>query len=468
MPIRIVLKRKRRITMGKPKFVNLIHNVATPTDERPDMGIQGLLERDRQAVSLNGKAVNVKLVPREKLIFNKSNDYEQKDIESLAASILMIGLQNFPSGYYNEDLDQYILENGERRTRALDFLIAKYKDSVDFENRDYQLYVKNVKRYERGYPLYVNSVLEAGEEFTELEEIDHRLILIDCNVENRNNPDERLRHIQEKKELLERRKALTGTTENINRTIAQSEGITERQVQKYNAVATLIPELQELFKEKEITLNDGEFYSSLTTEDQLRIVDLIRSGEQGSAREIQQLNKQLKEAEEEKLRAQEAYEEKLQQLKEEKESQEEAVAAIVEATKRQAEEEKSRIRAEIEEQYRKDMPDPEQISALRTRLEESDDKYKKTLDILEKEKNKASKKEEEIRELKEELEALQAAQEPQKDVEKIKAELTYKQCCESLLRGINQLSQSVPSHIEQTVITKDINDLVCKLQAIIK
>ena len=269
--------------MGKPKFVNLIHNVATPTDERPDMGIQGLLERDRQAVSLNGKAVNVKLVPREKLIFNKSNDYEQKDIESLAASILMIGLQNFPSGYYNEDLDQYILENGERRTRALDFLIAKYKDSVDFENRDYQLYVKNVKRYERGYPLYVNSVLEAGEEFTELEEIDHRLILIDCNVENRNNPDERLRHIQEKKELLERRKALTGTTENINRTIAQSEGITERQVQKYNAVATLVPELQELFKEKEITLNDGEFYSSLTTEDQLRIVDLIRSGEQGSA-----------------------------------------------------------------------------------------------------------------------------------------------------------------------------------------
>ena len=130
-------------------------------------------------------------------------------------------------------------------------------------------------------------------------------------------------------------------------------------MQKYNAVATLVPELQELFKEKEITLNDGEFYSSLTTEDQLRIVDLIRSGEQGSAREIQQLNKQLKEAEEEKLRAQEAYEEKLQQLKEEKESQEEAVAAIVEATKRQAEEEKSRIRAEIEEQYRKDMPDPE-------------------------------------------------------------------------------------------------------------
>ena len=115
-------------------------------------------------------------------------------------------------------------------------------------------------------------------------------------MENRNNPDERLRHIQEKKELLERRKALTGTTENINRTIAQSEGITERQVQKYNAVATLVPELQELFKEKEITLNDGEFYSSLTTEDQLRIVDLIRSGEQGSAREIQQLNKQLKEA----------------------------------------------------------------------------------------------------------------------------------------------------------------------------
>ena len=121
--------------------------------------------------------------------------------------------------------------------------------------------------------MYVNSVLEAGEEFTELEEIDHRLILIDCNVENRNNPDERLRHIQEKKELLERRKALTGTTENINRTIAQSEGITERQVQKYNAVATLVPELQELFKEKEITLNDGEFYSSLTTEDQLRIVE---------------------------------------------------------------------------------------------------------------------------------------------------------------------------------------------------
>lgn len=457
--------------MGKPKFASLIHNVSSPTlpEEKADMGIPSLLVRESQTGKTEGKAITIKLVPREKLIFNKNNDYEQKNIESLAASILMLGMQNFPSGYYNEELDQYILENGERRTRALDLLLEKYKDyPEDSEDKDYLQYRKNIKRYEKGYPMHVNSVLEVGEEFSELDEIDHRLILIDCNVENRDDPEERLRHIQEKKELLERRKALTGSAENINRIIAQSEGISERQVQKYNAVATLVPELQELFKEKEITLNDGEFCAKLTDDEQRQIAELIKAGESGTAKELQQLNEQLQETEREKQKAQEEYEKKLRQLKEEQESQEEAVAAIVEATKRQAEEEKSRIRAEIEEQYRKSMPDPEQISALQTRLKESADKYKKTLDILEKEKNKASKKEEEIRELKQELEALQAAQEPQKDVEKIKAELTYKQCCESLLRGINQLSQSVPSHIEQTVITKDINDLVCRLQAIIK
>lgn len=240
--------------------------------------------------------------------------------------------------------------------------------------------------------MHVNSVLEVGEEFSELDEIDHRLILIDCNVENRDDPEERLRHIQEKKELLERRKALTGSAENINRIIAQSEGISERQVQKYNAVATLVPELQELFKEKEITLNDGEFCAKLTDDEQRQIAELIKAGESGTAKELQQLNEQLQETEREKQKAQEEYEKKLRQLKEEQESQEEAVAAIVEATKRQAEEEKSRIRAEIEEQYRKSMPDPEQISALQTRLKESADKYKKTLDILEKEKIRPVKK----------------------------------------------------------------------------
>ena len=456
--------------MGKPKFASLIHNVSSPNfpEEKSDMGIQSLLVRE-SLVGKPEKSIVIKLVPREKLVFNEKNDYSQENIESLAASILMLGLQNFPSGYYDEELDQYVLENGERRTRALDLLLEKYRnfpeDSVDI---DYKQYKKNIQRFERGYPVYVNSALKAGEKFTELEEIDHRLTLIDCNVEERDDPEDRLRHIQEKKKLLERRKILTHSNENINQAIAQSEGISERQVQKYNAVATLVPELQELFKKKEITLNDGEFCAKLSEDDQRRIVELIIAGERGSARELQQLNEQLQETERQKQKVQEEYEKKLQQLKEEKDSQEEAVAAIVEATKRQAEDEKSRIRAEIEEQYRKDMPHPEQISALQTRLAESDDKFKKTLGILENEKKKASKKDEEIRELKVELQALQAAQEPRQDIERIKVELTYRQCCESLLRSINQLAQSVPNHIEHTVITKDINELIYKLQEILK
>ena len=68
--------------MGKPKFASLIHNVSSPNfpEEKSDMGIQSLLVRE-SLVGKPEKSIVIKLVPREKLVFNEKNDYSQENIE---------------------------------------------------------------------------------------------------------------------------------------------------------------------------------------------------------------------------------------------------------------------------------------------------------------------------------------------------------------------------------------------------
>lgn len=419
--------------MATMNFGDLLYKNNNKTGTEPvENEIVALLAQERENARTG---LSIKQVPRKKIVFNKENDYGQEEIESLGNSILRYKLQNIPSGYYDEELDQYILQNGERRTRALDYLLEKYRDCPETEKstEEYKLYEKNVKLYEKGYPFNINENIEDTEALSEVEKIDYQLRLIDCNTEHRNDQAERARHIQEKKELLEKRKMLTGASDtiNINKEIAKSEGISERQVQKYNAVATLIPELKELFDSRQLSLNDGAYYANLPEVDQQRIVELLQVGELGSAKEIQALNEKLKEKEAEIEQVRDSMQRDLEKVTNEKNAKEEAISTLVEAAKRQAAEEQARIRTELEEEYRKNAPDPEQISALNTRLLTSEDRCKNAVQELTKEKEKAKKKDDEIKALKKELEEIAKKEDKNTEVEvenkkeKIKAEIIY-------------------------------------------
>lgn len=259
---------------------------------------------------------NFKFIARDQIEFNSNNSFAQKDIDKLADSILNLGLIHNLEATYDEDKDKYILDSGERRTRALDLLFERFsEDNIQNEPDNLiALFNKNISGFKKGYPV---NVKRSSEETSKLDMIDAELRLIAANIEVRDEDSvKKLEHIAKYKSLLQQKNELLPEDSqiNINAYIAEKEEISERQVRKYNNVLSLIPELQELFKTGEITLSDSPSLAKLTESEQLEIANLIASGQKLNAKEYQilkdkseELNlviseqaEQIKKAEEEK------------------------------------------------------------------------------------------------------------------------------------------------------------------------
>lgn len=247
------------------------------------------------------KAWDPRFIPRNKLEFYTENDYPQEEIESLANKILHFGLINNLEVLYNLETDKYIIDSGERRCRAIDFLIQTYKDTTESESKDYKDYFRNVKQFETGYPCNVKQTIEkkenliAGENNSQLDglskvdQIEMRIRHFVANEEVRKNkdPQKTAQRINELNSLYTLRNQLIDNAEvsiedekitNINKKIAEDLGISDRQVKKYKATEKLIPELQKLFKKREINLTDGSNYAQLREEEQKQILELIENG----------------------------------------------------------------------------------------------------------------------------------------------------------------------------------------------
>lgn len=259
---------------------------------------------------------NFKFIARDQIEFNSNNNFAQKDIDKLADSILHLGLIHNLEATYDEEKDKYILDSGERRTRALDLLFERFsEDNIQNEPDNLiALFNKNISGFKKGYPV---NVKRSSEETSKLDMIDAELRLIAANIEVRDEDSvKKLEHIAKYKSLLQQKNELLPEDSqiNINAYIAEKEEISERQVRKYNNVLSLIPELQELFKTGEVTLSDSPSLAKLTESEQLEIANLIASGQKLNAKEYQILKdkseelklviseqtEQIKKAEEEK------------------------------------------------------------------------------------------------------------------------------------------------------------------------
>lgn len=259
---------------------------------------------------------NFKFIARDQIEFNSNNNFAQKDIDKLADSILHLGLIHNLEATYDEEKDKYILDSGERRTRALDLLFERFsEDNIQNESDNLiALFNKNISGFKKGYPV---NVKRSSEETSKLDMIDAELRLIAANIEVRDEDSvKKLEHIAKYKSLLQQKNELLPEDSqiNINAYIAEKEEISERQVRKYNNVLSLIPELQELFKTGEVTLSDSSSLAKLTESEQLEIANLIASGQKLNAKEYQILKdkseelklviseqtEQIKKAEEEK------------------------------------------------------------------------------------------------------------------------------------------------------------------------
>ena len=214
------------------------------------------------------KAFNFHLVPREKLVFNKDNAYPMEMIEQLADTILRFGLIHNLEVLYEEETDSYVIESGERRTRALDYLIAKFGDgreNAETDAAEYKMYLKNVKQYaDEGYPCNVKKKIAGDDESSEEEQIrakiESKIRLRIANEEvRREDPARTQAAVRELHNLYTQLNALASGREriNVNEKVAQEFGVSARQIKTYMSIDKLIPE-QKQIKQREAEISTLE------------------------------------------------------------------------------------------------------------------------------------------------------------------------------------------------------------------
>lgn len=261
----------------------------------PQINMQHLSEEPKSLLDA------YKIIPRNKIRFNKRNNYPLNEMEKLETYILEYGLIEDIVVVYSEDEDIYIIESGHRRTTALDNLIERYKDWSGEPNDDhYVLYVKNVKKYENGYVCKVIERITDTIDYDSMDDvltdsiIDSEIRLILANEGSRTiSPAVKAANVQRLSNLLERKNKGKHRSEmiNINERIATELGITPRQVIKYKQVNNLIPELKQLFENDKISLSDSSNFSKLSPEVQKDIYQVILSGKKASAQKIDELKR---------------------------------------------------------------------------------------------------------------------------------------------------------------------------------
>lgn len=403
------------------------------TDDNPILDMQEKIQQIDSSTQ-HEKAFNFKFVPREKIIFNEDNKFPIKAIEKLAESILTYGLMHNLEVLYEEDSDTYKIESGERRTRALDYLIDKFKDSSDYNSEDYKLYQANVMQFaSEGYPCNVKktnvSMETLSEEDAQLENLNSRIRLRVANLEVRDFSEDSSiirKEILELNHLYEERNKLLqkGEKININKTLGEKFGITDRQVKNYKATAKLIPELQDLFDQNNITLTDGVNYSKLTEEEQQQLLNLINDGK--SREEVNALYKDIDRMKKEI----EKKESELKKLQDEKE----ATQSEMEQAKANAKELESKIRHELEES----ISESSEVKKLEKQLEDAKEKINQSEN---KWKNTISKQDDVIAELQKKLDEKKAA--TTTDTETLL--LTYK--VEDAIKGLEKVLEQLTADL---------------------
>lgn len=328
---------KQKFNFGAIKVVG--ENVNNPEEtisEQQPTQIETMAKKISNPMREN--SFEVKIVPRRKIRFNKKNKYSIKKIKQLENSILNYGLQENLGVIYAMEEDMYILEFGHKRTTAIDNLIERFSNwSGDIDDIEYQLYLKNVAAFEKGYPVKISAILDDEIVYDEVEDdnlsemplevIDSEIRLHETNLLAR-DPDEltaaeRTRFVQRVAALYEeknKRSKHKGRI-NINKTLAEQLGKTERHVATMRSVSKLIPGLQEEFDKNNITLKNASAFANLSEDEQQLILDMIKAGHKVSKDEIALLKKEKEEEQQKNEMVREKLEAAKKELEKVKEEQ---------------------------------------------------------------------------------------------------------------------------------------------------
>ena len=202
---------------------------------------------------------------------NKNKRYPQIDLESLAASIIDVGLLHNLVVTKTDQKDTVRLISGERRYRACCLIRDEYPD--DFKR------------------LFPNGMLPC-KMMKDLSDVDEEIALIEANAQVRVlDLKSRLDDINRLTELYTMRQEQGG--KRIAEQISEALKMSERQVYKYMAIQRLNPILYEAWQNDIITINMASEIAGFGETEQLMLANILK--EEGtitdedvkSARELQ-------------------------------------------------------------------------------------------------------------------------------------------------------------------------------------
>lgn len=277
------------------------NNIKEEVEDEPKLSsVSDVLKEISQPLNT---AFDTKFIRRDKLVFSDLNDYPIQKIEELADQILAEGLLHNIVVIYDVDSDTYKIVSGERRTRAIDNLLERFKNVIPDDSIEYKRYKHNVEPFKNGYPCKIKLQIDEGqteEENLELREINEEIAVDMANESVReSDPIRTQQKIERMAYLIKRKDELINgrSTINVNKEISEKYNLNKSQVYTYRQVEKLIPELKELFANSKIILTDAANYSKLTEDEQKQIVDLINNG--SDKKEINALYKSLDQAKKE-------------------------------------------------------------------------------------------------------------------------------------------------------------------------
>lgn len=284
-------------------------------------------------------------IPFEEIKVNDKNFYNVQEVDDLAKSIKDNGLMhNIEVLEVLEDTGRYFrILSGERRYQAIKKLRGQ---GIKFD--------------------CVPCKVMKG-----LDEIEEEIHVIKGNSDTRILSEEEKRlQIKRLNELYSMKNEYGDEKINAKREIAKELQMSERTIERYNNINNkLIPELQEFFDKKLITLTDADKFAKLDEQMQLSILELLQSQSKVSKEELEVIKEENK-----KLRTDKSMKEKELKDKEKQIEEIEREADRIREALRYKVEEKKKLEVEIAKKIKEE--NKEEVEKLEEMLKSLNEESK--------------------------------------------------------------------------------------------
>lgn len=346
------------------------------------------LKDQMSKISAIDDGVIMKLVPIQQIKPSNLNDFDinREDINSIKESIRTTNILIHPFLLMpiDDNGDGYLYEilSGEQRYHAVKELIEEGHE-----------------KYKKGVPA---TLTDRNLSITE-----QKILIKEANIKQRGYDSRKIREtVQELVELYKERNEEKGTNNSVIKQVADVLGKDPRQIQRFNSLSKLIPELKDAFDRSEIGIERASQFASMDEESQKLVVELMESNSKITKKEVLEIQNLKKEQEKEYNEKINNLSLKLEQIEKDKQTIENSLS--------EKDKEVAKVLHEKDNEFKIALSEKENL--ISSIIEQEEQKRK----ALEEELLKSKPNDEEIVKLKDEI--LTISKEKENLIEKVKEE----------------------------------------------